>query len=288
MLELKAAAHLLKTGFPATKVGARLARRNDDAFLAARDALSFEWCAETANKLNEFIENQMRICTLLGDDVNELRAKIEAILDDDEAELLAALYRDEAYREARAERRHMLSHAAATIVDLELSIADKCRIEKVLRDLDPSDVLELDRLARVVGYVLPLPDGRCRKYLGTANLRFVILAESRSRDALVASGCVQEREQTGLVSSDTEAETAMGNLTQRGECQFAPPWGHPFCRVMGPGGTVDATDVSMPQTGPFVEQASEPSAKRTGDVLLQGHGATRAAGWPAAVGSGRA
>ncbi len=70
-------------------------------------------------------------------------------------------------------------------------------------------------------------------------------------------------------------------VTTAPRCQFAPPWGHPFCRVMGPGGTVGVTAPACPET--------PPASRLVGAGPRSGRRRFVAGSWghPAAEGTGR-
>ena len=208
---------LAKSAHGALKIANRLVRANDVAFLEARDEVAYEWGAEAKVRLDALIQEQARIANLLGESVEGLDEKVSALLEDHQIDLLAALYADCAYREALEERRKMLCHAAATIADLGVSIEEKCRVEKVLRDLDPKDIIELDRIARVVGWVRRLPDGRARAYLDEARFRYVVLDESKSRDALMSSGCIRELNPDVWGSVHAEPASSQAFISRRGQ-----------------------------------------------------------------------
>ena len=56
-------------------------------------------------------------------------------------------------------------------------------------------------------------------------------------------------------------------------CQFAGPWGHPLCRVMGPGKRIEQPEVRLPRNGLRVEGSKSRFRTTPGSEFLQGHGA---------------
>lgn len=188
----------------------KFAHRRTEEFIQQRDEMHREWTAETARNLAEHIEESRQAFLLIGGLVEEHDAKLEETLGTPEAEVLAALYGEAAYREALDERRMMLQHAAASIADLEIPMAEKCRAEKVLRDLDPSDVIELDCLERIAGTVERLEDGKGRHNHNEERHRYRRLMASRSTDALLSSGCV--RVMGGTFGGDVAVVTARGRV----------------------------------------------------------------------------
>jgi hypothetical protein len=207
---------VVKAGAVLQKRLARYERRNDDAFLAARAELALDWGAEVKVGLRKLVERGERKAAAVDDSLKEMDARLSLLLEDAEVEILLDLYAQRGAQEAHRERRLMLSHAATTIVDLETSIEEKCRVEKVLRDLDPTDVIELDRIARVAGYIERVSDGRARSYLGEGQFRYAVVDRSRSRDALVSSGCIREVAGHGFGSSYAEPVLSSAHVTPRG------------------------------------------------------------------------
>lgn len=86
----------------------------------------------------------------------------------------------EAAREALDERRRMLEHAAAGLIDPRLSIEDKARVERTLRQLDPTDVRTLYGLHRVVDR---RPERKRHELWTDAGM---------SGEVLLSTGCVKE------------------------------------------------------------------------------------------------
>jgi hypothetical protein len=125
------------------------ARSNTARLDAERDEMHRQWDVDTHIRLAADITESREKFLLLGGTLDDHQRLLEELFDKHETELLAALYADDAYREVVAERRRMLSFAAASIVNLHLTIEAKARVEKTLRALDPIDVLrERDREGR--------------------------------------------------------------------------------------------------------------------------------------------
>jgi hypothetical protein len=164
---------------------------NTTRFIAERDEMHREWTAETHARVAEHIADSREKFLAVGGTLEEHERRLEELFDQHETQLLAVLYAEDAYREAVDARRRMLSVAAASIVDLDLTIDEKARIEKVLRNLDPADVLELHKLSRAVGRIRRVPEGGYL-YGSTAALCHALLAASDSDDALTAARCVRE------------------------------------------------------------------------------------------------
>jgi hypothetical protein len=204
---------MVKTGslaLKAQRVLQRLARWRTEAFVTERDEMHRAWTAETAGRLSEHLEQSRDAFLLLDRALEEHERKLDELLNQPEVEVLAALYAEAAYREAISDRRVMLSHAAAAIVDLDVGIVEKCRVEKDLRALDPDDVLELDRLDRLVGNVQRTGIGTGRKHFHENRHRHIALSESRASDALLSSGCMRSTgEQLG---GDVAVVTARGRI----------------------------------------------------------------------------
>jgi hypothetical protein len=160
-------------------------------FIEERDEMHRGWTAETHLRLAQHIEESRENFLAVGGALEEHQRQLEELFEQHEAQLLAVLYAEDAYREILEERRRMLSFAAASIVDLSLTIEQKARIEKLLRELDPADIFELHKLSRCVGRVERTHDGDF-VHATTAALRHHLLSRSKSGDALIATRCVGE------------------------------------------------------------------------------------------------
>jgi hypothetical protein len=217
MLEhLGTATTLYKGGKAVAQFLERQGRTED--FKEARNAMAFAWVAEMAERLAENERASREAFLLTGGTLVEHERRLEEVLGP-EVEVLMHLYGEAAYKEAQQERRRMLQHAAAALIDLDVRIEEKCRIEKVLRDLDPQDVLELDRLGRVAGNVERDESGRlgfARVYETDRAFLFVMLTRSRSGDALISSGCVRTTPSVGQGSVRMTNLPADAHVTRRG------------------------------------------------------------------------
>ncbi|MBN9161315.1 MAG: hypothetical protein J0I07_10150 [Myxococcales bacterium] len=171
----------------------RIDEGRTEAFVTVWRDVCEGWTVETSARLDDFIVQTRKRLVELGGTVEEHDRKVNDIVDQQETQVLAAIYQNGAHREAIAERRKMLSFAAAAIVDPTLTIEEKASAERVLRSLDPCDVLELHKLARAVGKIERLPNGRANGYTSTDELRHALLSASTSYDALVSTGCVREK-----------------------------------------------------------------------------------------------
>ena len=150
----------------------RITQKNTKAVEAEFAQLRDEWAAES-----------YRAVTLLAERVSGLEETLEALAGDLEFQRVFLNFAYEASREAITERRRMLAHASAGVIDPEFTIAQKARIERTMRELDPEDVKLLQRIAQAAA-------GK-----GGLQAAFEALHEgSVSADALIASGCVKHEE----------------------------------------------------------------------------------------------
>jgi hypothetical protein len=92
----------------------------------------------------------------------------------------------EASREAIAERRRLLAHASAGVLDPFFTIAQKARIERTMRELDPEDVRLLQKVACAAS-----EDGLEAAYIA-------LHQGGVSTATLIASGCVQPESDVDL------------------------------------------------------------------------------------------
>jgi len=163
-------ASLLKLGVkPLIQWMTRFSERNTDTFVRARDEMFREWVAELHQALSVLVPEWERRFT-------DLQDKIDNIAEDPQLLRLLDNFGYEASRETIDERRRLLAHAAAGAMMPELTIAQKARVERVLRELDPEDVVALHRIRSAADAVLR------HKEWSTSGA---------SADALVGSGCVR-------------------------------------------------------------------------------------------------
>ncbi len=90
-------------------------------------------------------------------------------------------YRLELWREALDERKFMLVYAAVQSFKIDLSIAQAARVERVLRELDPPDVLLLLDILRIDAAE---PEDFSRR------LQTLCEARLASSDVLMTAGCL--------------------------------------------------------------------------------------------------
>ena len=99
---------------------------------------------------------------------------------------IAANYARAADAEAIDQRRGMLAYAEAALIDTTLTLAQHSRVERLLRELDPDDVLWLNVLDKIVGYRLGAKLLRHEDHV-----RWTVWNESPASDVLAASACVR-------------------------------------------------------------------------------------------------
>lgn len=164
---------------------ARMLDPNTPRFLEARAELYRSWVPELAAclaaqgaKLEELTKQNA-----------DLRAEVARQLP--VTARILQRYAEEASREPIDERRRMLAYAAAATFDPRTSEAKKARIERVIQELDPDDVLHLAFRCDVLA-VDDLP------FTGT------------DEDDLIAAGCMQVGP-TGFGGG-----RGMNSVTQRG------------------------------------------------------------------------
>ncbi|WP_437653341.1 hypothetical protein [Sorangium sp. So ce1182] len=148
---------------------AQLSQRNTEDFVRARDEMFREWIAELHRALHELVpEWEQRF--------NGLEAKINKLGEDPQLFRLLDNFGYEASREAINERRRLLAHAAAGAMNPDLTIAQKARVERVLRELDPDDVILLHKI----------------NAMSDASARYeALVASEASGDSLSGSGCIR-------------------------------------------------------------------------------------------------
>lgn len=149
----------------------------------------------------------------LAKDAEELRAKIEEMAADSQFQRLHANLEYEAVRSTLDERKKMLAAAAAGLCNPRMSIEDKARVERTLRELDPKDVQLLERL-RVLHADPHQPPDNSRDSL-TVNARDLLAAEPLSRGALLTAGCVRAINRVEKISGALYAVSELGDLVLR-------------------------------------------------------------------------
>lgn len=186
--------------------------RNTPKVLAAFDEAMAEWVID----LRRHTVAQLRLLESTAANAAETGRRLAELVEDPEFVRVQNNYGYEACREAINERRRMLAFASAGSVNLELSIAQLARVERTVRELDPTDILALQQVARIADPPRPARDDRMdyRNQLQPwhescgrqAQTRFVILNEGGSLPVLSASGCV-------LVAVDTAGFSPKNSLT---------------------------------------------------------------------------
>jgi hypothetical protein len=116
-----------------------------NAFIQRRDQMDIEWWGEVVCSINAAHAVLRELATY--DQIQERRlSALEQRLSDDEALGVLYNYCRQAHEEATAERRRMLAFAAASLTNLDLRVSELARMQRVVRELDPSDILDLYRL----------------------------------------------------------------------------------------------------------------------------------------------
>lgn len=115
--------------------------QNDDALRGALDADARKWRVER----DAAVEQRLTELAARADSEGVQHSQLTAMLADLQFWRLQAGFEWEALREATDARRRMLAFAAAGLFSVDLTIEQKARVERALRALDPSDVLELRR-----------------------------------------------------------------------------------------------------------------------------------------------
>jgi len=152
-----------------------LAARNDEQLARDRLELALDWGAELKAALPEVFQ-------YLDERADDLESKLATVLEDRQFGRIYLNFGFEAAREAIDERRRMLAHAAAGILDPDLPVERKARVERTLRELDPVDVRTLYGVAATVGGA---------GMHGAGVQRCGLLFSVPSGDVLVASGCIR-------------------------------------------------------------------------------------------------
>jgi hypothetical protein len=159
----------------------RLPKANDEAFDKSRRETFEDWTVEVAIRSQQQYE-------YLSARLEGLEASVASLANDVACMRLAANYARAADSEPTPERLRMLAFADAALIDSRLTVAKHSRVERILRELDPDDVLWLDVLEKVVGVrrgadTFPHQDA----------LRWSVWNDCPASDILVASACVRTR-----------------------------------------------------------------------------------------------
>jgi hypothetical protein len=177
-------------------------------------------------------------------DQEAFRASVEAMLADHQFARLQGALGFEAAREATDERLQMLGHAAAGLSDPGMSINEKARIERALRQLDPDDILVL-RAAKE------------RKFLDFRARVSHIENGSASRDALVGAGCLRIKIVATGGTTPVEVTELGVQLLKVLEWYPGPQTSEPFEQAAPEGTTAESTRFKHGDLV-FVARAREP------------------------------
>lgn len=178
---------------------------NDAAFLKMEREVFDGWIAELALAQKMTVEDLLRFAESAEQRLNELKERLDSYT----SQKVQRNYIIEAGREPTEERRRMLAHANAAVLNLELTEAQNSRVERVLRELDPDDVLDLKGLDMVAGGVV----FRGTFYNDGTRVRYELWTRTSSADILTSSGCIRLSHRSGVGTSIDEAVvTRMGRL----------------------------------------------------------------------------
>lgn len=185
--------------------------------VAERDARFRQWTRET-------FEYYLQYMRYLAAKVENLEARITEQAEDPQLYRVVGNYTYEAAKEALDERLKMLSAAAAGNVDPTLTIAQKARVERTVRELNPEEVSVLWGLHRTEG-VFHFDGTKCGS---VGQLRWRLLSEADA-EILLAAGCVGTRTMTGYGGGITEAHvTTLGTQVLRILLMYVLERGAPF------------------------------------------------------------
>jgi hypothetical protein len=124
------------------KVARFYATRNTRALLEADQAMMDEWALQHRQAAAE----QGRMLRAAKTDLASLNQRLDELTSDPGFTRVCKNYGYEACREAIDERRRMLAFAAAGSANVDLTIAQLARVERVVREVDPPDVFLLAAL----------------------------------------------------------------------------------------------------------------------------------------------
>jgi hypothetical protein len=123
----------------------RLAKRSNTTRL--QEAMQVELRSFRARRDQE-TERRLAELEASEPDRNAFLARVAAMADDVQYHRLQRNLEWEAIRETLHERKELLAHAAGGLSTPALTINEKARVERALRQVDAEDVIRLDRLAR--------------------------------------------------------------------------------------------------------------------------------------------
>ncbi len=170
------------------------------------------WELEGQRGLPAVLERLAAHDAVLGD----VRAQLSEMVGDDQFVRLVGSYTRQASQEPLDERVRMFAHAVAGSFDLGLNIGEKARVERVLRELDPADVILLSRIHRAAGSVW-WEAGLGEDFGSTERLRHRLWQSSPKGEALAASYCVRTEVMrgAGTAGTPTIVVTETGRLVLR-------------------------------------------------------------------------
>lgn len=131
-------------------------------------------------------------------DQEAFRTAVEVMLADHQFARLQGVLEFEAAREATDERLELLGYAAAGLANPDLTINEKARIERALRQLDGDDVLFLDELDRFDDPTFTYdpangnPEEKQRLRHNAKGRLLKAQDKQLSRVALTVAGCIAE------------------------------------------------------------------------------------------------
>ncbi|WP_437304800.1 hypothetical protein [Sorangium sp. So ce388] len=208
---------------------AQLASKNDEQLHREREELALQWSAELKAAVPQAV-------AYLESRVDDLDARIAELSSDPQLRRVYTNFNFEAHREAIDERRRMLAHAAAGLINPEITVERKARVERTLRALDPADILMLHGANLVPGRM------RGESLLGTPSggddnpgrMRADLLLGTPSGDVLASSGCVRMQVSGGGAGQGVWTEvfitqlgldvlTALRTYTQNRKLSFVVP-----------------------------------------------------------------
>jgi hypothetical protein len=131
-------------------------------------------------------------------DAEAFRLSVQTMLADHQFARLQGALGFEAAREATDERLEMLGHAAAGLSDPDMSINEKARIERAIRQLDGEDILFLHELRHFEDSSFiydprnDSPEPKQRSWHNAKKRLFHAQEKPLSRVALTVAGCISE------------------------------------------------------------------------------------------------
>ncbi len=127
--------------------------------------------------------------------IRDFQARAEERARDQEAQDVAWNYTTEAVQEAIKERREMLAHAQAALLDVRISVASHARVQRRLHEIEPRDVLALYAVSRTYERVF-----NGRQYRDQEEMRTAFVTQIGARDALQSAGCIRFTPGPSLIS----------------------------------------------------------------------------------------